>query len=62
MSNFGRVIDPFIAPGVLSGKMFNTPLGHVAQAAEQMQLMHQVQETAKTVDIGPGLQQNSYSA
>ena len=40
-------------------KVFNMPLGLVEEATEQPTLMHQVQEPARTVDIVPGLQQNS---
>ena len=51
--------DSFIHAGKSSPKVFHTPLGQIAKASIQAQLIHHVQEPARTVNTVPGLQNSS---
>ena len=59
ISNCGRMGNLFIPIGVASFEVFDTSLSQVLEATEQATLMHMVREPARTVNMVPGLKQNS---
>ena len=58
-SSCGRPSNQFIKTGKPSTKKFHTPFGQVAQATKTEQQQHQMRALANTVDIIPGLQNNT---
>ena len=58
-SSCGKTGDNFEPSNELSGKTFYQPGGATLQASTKAKLKHDVREPAKTVDMVPGLKNNS---
>ena len=56
VSSCGQLNDPFITTGWVSTKIFHTLLRQKSVATEQKELMHNLQQPTKTVNIVPTLQ------